>query len=179
MQSCTWLHIADDDEACPSSLTSTAPARLALFGQGTHNLARKENHMKSIKMVVATLGLGVVALSSSFAQAHTSVSVGIDLGLPLLFRAPVYYAPPPVYYAPPQVYYESPRVVYERRDVYPQPVYFGGRWEQNGYRHDYDRDRRGYRDRDDDRDHEGRRDGRWDGHQDRWDGREHGRWDRR
>ena len=125
--------------------------------------------MKSIKMVVATLGLGVIALSSSLAQAHTNVLIDIGLGIPL-FRAPVYYAPPPVYYAPPQVYYESPRVVYERRDVYPQPVYFGGRWEQHGYRHDYDRDRRGYRDRDD---------GRHDDRDGRREGGEHGRWDRR
>lgn len=125
--------------------------------------------MKSIKMVVATLGLAVVALSSSFAQAGTSVSVGIDLGPPILFRAPVYYAPPPVYYQPSPIYYAPPRVVYERR-LYPQPVYFGGRVEQRAYQHDddCDDDRRGYRDRDDDRDHDGRRDGRG-----------HGRWDRR
>jgi len=138
--------------------------------------------MKSIKMLVATLGLGVVALSSSFAQAHTSVLVGIDLGLPVLFRAPVYYAPPPVYYAPPRVVYEQPRAVYERRVVYPQPVYYGGRWNQ-GYGHGYDRDSRyGRYDRDDrrdwGRDHDGRRDDHRNDRDDHRNGNDHGRSDR-
>ncbi|HEX9392427.1 MAG TPA: hypothetical protein VF928_14035 [Usitatibacteraceae bacterium] len=135
--------------------------------------------MKSIKMLVATLGLGVVALSSSFAQAHTSVSVGIDLGLPrLLFRAPVYYAPP--------VAYVPPRVAYERRVVYPQPVVYGSRWNQ-GYGRGYDRDGRndhnGRYDRDDrrdwGRDHDGRRDDHRNDRDDHRNGNDHGRSDRR
>ena len=133
--------------------------------------------MKLIKLTMATLGIGVIAMSSSIAQARTGVTIDIGLGIPL-FRAPVYYSPPPVYYSPPPVYYAPPRVVYERRTNYPQPIYYGNRWEPRGYEYARGHDRRGHDD--DDCDEQGDRD--YYGRPDRGDGRGHGdsgRWQRR
>lgn len=97
---------------------------------------------------------GVAAASlmiSSVALAR--VDVGISIGVPGFYPAPVYVAPPPVYYPPPPVYYRPPPVyVAPPRVVYPAPVYYreGGRHWNRGHGRDYDRGyRHGRRDRDD------------------------------
>ena len=135
--------------------------------------------MKLIKLTMATLGIGVIAMSSSIAQARTGVTIDIGLGIPL-FRAPVYYSPPPVYYAP-------PRVVYSPRVSYPQPIYYSNGWESrgNGYGHGYGHGNghgygngyghgnghgNGYGHRDD-RNDNGYRDRNHNGQPDRWEGR--------
>ena len=55
----------------------------------------------------------VLAVASGTAAAHSGVTFGISLGLPVV---PVYAAPPAVvYYEPARVYYApAPRVYYER-----------------------------------------------------------------
>ena len=66
--------------------------------------------MKLLRLVFATLVIGVASIS--IAQAHDSFSLGIIVG-----GGNPYYAPPVRYYEPPVVYYREP--IY-----YSQPVYY-------------------------------------------------------
>ena len=62
-----------------------------------------------------------LAAASGTAAAHSNVSFGISLGVPIV-AAPVYVAPPPVVYAPPPVYYAPARVYYAPAYYRPAPV---------------------------------------------------------
>jgi hypothetical protein len=70
------------------------------------------------RLTLLLTGLAL-AVASGTAAAHSSVSFGISLGVPVA-PAPVYYsAPPAVYYEPAPVYYApAPRVYYA-------PAYYG------------------------------------------------------
>ncbi len=98
-------------------------------------------------------GLVIAAMVPTVAMAHTDVSIGLNLGVPVYGG---YYEPAPrVYYreAAPVIY--GPSVRYEVRGAYCD----GERYEHHrdwdhGWRRDWDHDRRrwdhdGYRDRDD------------------------------
>ena len=83
--------------------------------------------MKVLRLVFATLAIGVASISS--AQAHDSFSLGFNFGSPYYqpYQPPaaIYYPNPPVYYygAPPVYYQSAPPVYY-----YPQASfgYFNG-----------------------------------------------------
>ena len=108
--------------------------------------------MKVLRLVFATLAIGVVSIPA--AQAHDSFSFGFNIGTPYYapYQPPVvrYYPTPPVYYygAPP-VYYQAPPPVY-----YPQAsfgYYRGGNgWGHRG--HDDDHEERHWRHHDHDDD---------------------------
>lgn len=87
--------------------------------------------MKVLRLVFATLAIGVASISS--VQARDSFSIGINVGGYGYAPPAVYYAPPPVYYAPAPAYYYEPV-----RSYYHAPVvsyqYFGGGNYYNGHR---------------------------------------------
>ena len=113
-----------------------------------------------LRPVLAALLTGAALFGASAAQAGTHWSIGINLppaGVVVSNGSGYYMEPAPVYYAPAPVIYAPPPPRYIQRDVYyvppPRVVY-----------------ETSYRDR------------RWDGRDDRWQPREHGRhehrWDR-
>jgi hypothetical protein len=118
--------------------------------------------MNKLKNSFAVALVAIGALWAGTANAgDVRWSVGVNLPVPVVVGAPVYYEPAPVY-APPPVYYRpAPRVVYAPR--YYQPSYgrYYGPREVRWDRHDH----RGW-----DRDH-GRND-RWHDHDDRRGGRD-------
>lgn len=100
--------------------------------------------MKVLRLVFATLAIGVASIST--AQARDSFSLGINIGTP-------YYAPPPVvryYPAPPVVYYSAPTAYYYRSA--PPAYYYPGAsfryYSYGGHRHHHNWDDRGHGDRD-------------------------------
>ncbi len=103
------------------------------------------------KWLIGSIAAAGLVISSA---ALARVDVGINIGVPGFYPAPVYVAPPPVYYPPPPVYYRAPPVyVAPPRYVYPAPVYYRGgdrHWNRGHYgRGDRDHRRGGRRDRDD------------------------------
>ncbi len=95
---------------------------------------------KSFASIILLSAAVLLASTTPAMAAH--VGVGINIGVPGFYPAPVYVQPAPVY-MPPPVYY-APAPVYVRPDpVYyaPAPVYYGPR----GYYRDYYRHGRPYR----------------------------------
>jgi hypothetical protein len=83
-----------------------------------------------MKKLLCATGLAVSSLVPAAAFAHTDVSIGIGIGLPV--QAPVYVAAQPVYvpqpvtvtYAPPpSVYYYAPQPVVYASPVVHSPYY--------------------------------------------------------
>lgn len=113
-----------------------------------------------MKKLLLIAGLAIAAAVPMAASAHTDVSIGFNLGLPVYAYAEPVYQPRVVYRE-----YEPYTVVYRERGH--------GRWCPPGHRHAYYRDYdRGYgwgrRDDDDDDDYRGH------GDRDGWRGGHHG-----
>lgn len=100
------------------------------------------------KFLTFAAGLLVCAslmLTATSASARSDVSVGINLGIPGFYPAPVYVEPQPVYVQPRPVYVEPQPVYVQPRVIYSQPSYYQEpQWEDRGYRgHWRDREYRG------------------------------------
>lgn len=81
--------------------------------------------------VAAALTAGVCGV----AQAHTDLSIGLGIGVPMYVQPAPVYAPAPVYVAPRPVYVEPRPVYYGYRDGY-------RRWDHDrGWHRGWDRDR--------------------------------------
>ena len=111
---------------------------------------------KILTFAAGLLACAGLMLTASPALARSDVSVGINLGIPGFYPAPVYVEPQPVY--EPRPVYVEPRPVYvQPRVIYSQPSYYQGpQWEDWGYRrHWRDREHRGrhWEHRDHDRGH--------------------------
>lgn len=110
--------------------------------------------MKKYLTIAAVLIAGAASMMAAGpAMAH--VDVGISIGVPGFFPAPVYVEPQPVYVQPQPVYFE-PRSVYFQS----QPVYVDrdrGEWREREWR------ARQWQDRHEYRGHRERRD-EWHGH---------------
>jgi hypothetical protein len=82
--------------------------RTTVLGWGIQRLVR-------VAIGFATLIAAAIAATPQ-AAAHGGISVGIGIGFPGFFAAPIYtapvYVPPPVYYPPPYVAYGPPPPVY-------------------------------------------------------------------
>lgn len=98
--------------------------------------------MKMLRSLTLALALGLPALA---AQAHDSFHIGINLGGPGYYAAPVvaypavpqviYYDAPRIYQPAPHAYYRAPAVGY--RDVYYAAPrhHFSGQWQHGGHDH--------------------------------------------
>lgn len=108
---------------------------------------------KYLTFAAGLLTCAGLMLTAAPALARSDVSVGINIGVPGFYPAPVYVAPQPVYVEPRPVYVQ-PRVIYTQ----PSPLYIQGgpeyypgpRWEGREYRgrhweHRHDRHDRGER----------------------------------
>lgn len=98
--------------------------------------------MKKYLIFAAGLLAGAsLMLTTAPAFARSDVSVGINIGVPGIYSAPVYVEPRPVYVEP-RVIYTQPRPIYIEQG----PVYYQRqRWEEREYRgrHWKDREHRG------------------------------------
>lgn len=108
---------------------------------------------KILTFAAGLLACAGLMLTASPALARSDVSVGINLGIPGFYPAPVYVEPRPVYVEPRRVYVEPRPVYVQPRVIYTQPSYYQEpRWEDRGYRgrHWKDKEHRGrhWRDRD-------------------------------
>lgn len=106
--------------------------------------------MKNTLTIVAGWIAGVAILIAA-GPAAARVDVGINIGIPGIYPAPVYVEPQPVYVQPQPVYVQ-PQPVY----VQPQPVYIererGREWRERQWRarqwrerHEHRDEYRGYR----------------------------------
>ena len=106
--------------------------------------------MKVLRLVFATLAIGVVSIPA--AQARDSFSIGLNFGSPYYYAPPVqYYSPPPVVYypSPPVYYYGAPRSYYYQPAPQASFGYWngGGRGGEHGWGH---HGHHGHHDHDDD-----------------------------
>lgn len=104
--------------------------------------------MKVLRLVFATLAIGVASIST--AQARDSFSFGLNIG-----GGYPYYAPPVRYYAPPVVYYSEP-VYYSAPPAYYYPQASFSYYGDGGHRDHHGWGHRGWDDRG-----RGHGDGRW------------------
>lgn len=106
---------------------------------------------KFLALAAGLLTCAGLMLAAAPALARSDVSVGINLGIPGIYPAPVYVAPQPVYveprpvYVQPRVIYTQPSPVYiEGGPAYYQEEYRGNHWKHRHHKHD--RDERNWRD---------------------------------
>jgi hypothetical protein len=91
-----------------------------------------ETIMKKYSTLVAGLIVSVAMLAVASPAMASHVNVGVNLGIPGVFPAPVYVEPQPVYVQPRSVYFE-PQPYYVQEPVYVQPRPFYSTYD-NGWR---------------------------------------------
>lgn len=111
---------------------------------------------KYLTFAAGLLTCASLMLATVPAFARADVSVGVNIGIPGMYPAPVYVEPRPVYVQPQPVYVQPPRAIYvQPRPIYVEsgPTYYRGRqweerrWKERHHRHDHnDRYGRGERD---------------------------------
>lgn len=102
---------------------------------------KETNVKKYLTFAAGLLTCASLMLAATPALARSDVSVGINIGIPGLYAAPVYVEPRPVYVEP-RVIYTQPRPIYIEQG----PVYYQRpQWEDREHRgrHWKDRDHRG------------------------------------